>query len=55
MYIIFMCEVWQGLIVLSRSDNAGSAEAQVASIMNFSRFGDSFVASESLFFLVCLL
>lgn len=44
------CEVWQSLIVLSRSDSGGSAEAQVASIMNFPRLGDSFLASKSFFF-----
>jgi hypothetical protein len=48
--MIFWCEVWQGLIVLRRSDSGGSAGAQVASIMNFPRLGDSLVASESFFF-----
>ena len=51
--MIFWCEVWQGLIVLRRSDSGGSAGAQVASIMSFPRFGDSFVASASFFFRVC--
>ena len=46
----FRCEVWLGLIVLSRSDSGRSAGAQVASLMNFPRLGDSFVASESFFF-----
>ncbi len=46
----FRCEVWQTLIVLSRSDSGGSAGVQVASIMNFPRLGDLFVASELFFF-----
>ena len=48
--MFFLCELGQSLIVLSRSDSGGSAGAQVASIMNFPRLGDSFVASESFFF-----
>ena len=46
---IFRCEVWQSLIVLSRSYSGGSAGAEGASLMNFPRLGDSFVASESFF------
>jgi hypothetical protein len=49
-YDFFLCEVWQGLIVLIRSDSGVLAGAQVASIMNFPRLGDSFAASESFFF-----
>jgi len=47
--MFFLCELGQSLIVLSRSDSGGSAGAQVASIINFPRLGDSFVASESFF------